>query len=66
MSELVFCGKCKHKKYLEAAMGCFGYVCKKNPKPVITYIHSYKQKEQCEVKNKNNDCSDFEKKRRLF
>jgi len=47
-------------------MGCFGYVCKKNPKPVITYIHSYKQKEQCEVKNKNNDCSDFEKKRRLF
>ena len=62
MSELVFCEKCKYKKFVEAAMGCFGYLCKKNPKPVITYLSSCPRKGQCEVKNYNNDCPDFEKK----
>lgn len=66
MSELVFCGKCKYKRLVEAAMGCFGYLCKKNPRTIITSFHSYEQEEQCEVKNANNDCPDFEKKGSLL
>jgi len=57
--EKVFCGRCIHRKRI----GCTGEHCKSNPTPRFNAIHSWMQPADCEVKNKNNDCEEFEPKR---
>ncbi|KKM06638.1 hypothetical protein LCGC14_1741960 [marine sediment metagenome] len=66
MDKKVFCGKCKHRKFVECAMGCCGNHCKSNPIPKHDSIHTWLQKEDCEVKNRNNDCKEYELKKRLL
>ena len=60
----VFCGKCKHRRFVECAMGCTGNHCKSNPIPKYDSIHRWKQEEDCSVKNRNNDCREYESKKR--
>lgn len=59
---LIFCKDCCHMKFIECAMGCHGYFCKSNPIPQHNSIHSWKQREDCTVKNRNNNCVDFKGK----
>lgn len=59
MQGVVFCVGCRNKKFVEAAMGCCGHVCKANPIPEHDSFHPWKRREQCEVKNRNNNCVDF-------
>ena len=61
----IFCGKCKHRRYIECAMG-EGNHCKLNPIPMFDSIHQWKQEADCPVKNRNNDCREYERKKRLF
>lgn len=56
---MIFCSDCKYKKTVEGAMGCVGYHCKSKPIPKYDPIHSWKQREDCGVKNRNNDCTEF-------
>ena len=56
----VYCNKCKHREFREAAMGCCGNFCK------VTFVHEdsaeclVKRLMDCEDVNKNNDCKKFE------
>ncbi len=61
-TKLVFCDKCKHKKFVEAAMGCCSYMCKSNPKHLHGYLREFTQMDECELKNTNNDCTEFKKR----
>lgn len=56
---MIFCGGCRNKKKVECAMGCVGWHCKSKPIPKYDAIHSWKYQEDCEVKNRNNDCDEF-------
>jgi len=56
---MVFCSDCKHMKTVECCMGCVGYHCKSKPISKHDSIHSWKQQEDCGVKNRNNDCGEF-------
>ncbi len=60
----VFCGPCRFRKFIECAMGCCGNHCKSNPIPQHDAIHAWKRNEDCEVKNRNNDCAEFCGKRK--
>lgn len=56
---MIFCSDCRNMKTVEAAMGCVGYHCKSKPIPKHDSLHSWKQREDCTVKNRNNDCAEF-------
>ena len=62
----VFCGKCKHRRFVECAMGCTGNHCKSNPISKYDSIHRWKQEEDCSVKNRNNDCKEYELKKQIL
>jgi len=60
---MIFCKDCKHRKFIDLG-GCTGNHCKSNPIPQHDPIHSWKQNEDCTIKNRNNDCAEFEGTRR--
>lgn len=64
-TEKIYCCSCKHKKYWE--LGSYdGYECKANPTPTDSYFSRYSKREECEDKNRLNDCPDYEVERSWF
>ena len=65
MEQKVFCGSCKHKKFVDCGAYTF-YECKSNPREKYGFYAKYIVGSDCEIKNKNNDCKEFEKKMSLW
>ena len=65
MKDKVFCSSCKHKKFHELDQYSW-YECKSNPREEYTFDTKYIVGSNCEIKNKNNDCKEFEKKMSLW
>lgn len=61
---MIFCNQCSYMRTVGGGMGCVGHHCKANPISRHDFAHRWKQEEDCEVKNRNNDCIDFKHKRR--
>lgn len=59
---IIYCCNCKHKQFVEAAMGCCGYRCKVNPKFYDSAIQPCTRFADCTVKNKHNNCKDYQVK----
>ena len=57
----VYCHHCKHIDRLSAryTLGVAHY-CKSRPKLVVTPIRPYMRQAECEVKNGNNCCPEYE------
>lgn len=51
MTELVFCGQCKHRLRIE---------CQANPEAVEDWLDRHMIRRVCSVKNARMDCPDFE------
>lgn len=65
MENKVYCKLCKHVKYVECG-GYDWYECKSNPSHHDDYLDHYLIKEKCIIKNRNNDCTDYEASRSWF
>ncbi|KKL54760.1 hypothetical protein LCGC14_2262240, partial [marine sediment metagenome] len=59
----IYCQNCKHSKFVECAMGCYGYHCKANPEFYDSPIQPCIRFADCSTKNKDNDCEDYGVKR---
>ena len=56
----VFCSDCKHRRREQCDNIYSILLCSKNPSPHESYSKRYYEMEKCAVKNRNNDCHDFE------
>lgn len=63
--EKIYCKTCKHIKKKDVGFSDW-YVCKKNPKPFESFYDCSVLNENCEEKNAQNDCTDYEAKRSWF
>lgn len=58
----VYCITCKHKKFYDYLI-LDVYKCKAHPKSVESYFSNNYVMEECKIKNRNNDCPDYEAQR---
>ena len=65
MEHKVFCNSCKHKKRIDWGTYTW-HECKSNPREEYTFDTKYIVGSDCAIKNKNNDCKEFEKKMSLW
>lgn len=61
---MIFCKYCENMRVIDCG-GDVGYHCKINTILMHNFMKRWQRREQCEVKNRNNDCVDFKSKRRL-
>ena len=55
---MIFRNDCEHMKTIDCG-GDVGYHCKPKPISKHDFMHSWKHREDCSIKNRNNNCVEF-------